>query len=77
MIVTIPLASGSAMRKWPMPRMARTAQFAAGWHICLDVADRLLAGDPVPVIRGAEAKKYGWQDLADAYAARLDLKEEV
>jgi uncharacterized protein YndB with AHSA1/START domain len=50
---------------------------AAGWHICLDVADRLLAGNPVPVIRGAEAKKYGWQDLADAYAARLDLKEEV
>ena len=50
---------------------------AAGWHICLDVADRLLAGNPVPVIRGAEAKKYGWQDLADAYAARLDLKEDA
>ncbi|GAA0961662.1 SRPBCC family protein [Virgisporangium aurantiacum] len=50
---------------------------AAGWHICLDVADRLLAGNPVPVIRGAEAKKYGWQDLADAYAARLDLEEDA
>lgn len=52
-------------------------KIAAGWHICLDVADRLLAGDPVPVIRGAEAKKYGWQELADAYAARLDIKEDV
>jgi uncharacterized protein YndB with AHSA1/START domain len=45
---------------------------AAGWHICLDVADRLLAGDPVPVIRGEEeAKKYGWQELADEYDAQL------
>jgi uncharacterized protein YndB with AHSA1/START domain len=48
---------------------------AAGWHICLDVADRLLAGDPVPVIRGEEAKKSGWQELADAYAAKLGEPE--
>jgi uncharacterized protein YndB with AHSA1/START domain len=47
---------------------------AAGWHICLDVADRLLAGDPVPVIRGNEAKKFGWQELADAYAAKLNVE---
>ena len=49
-------------------------QVAAGWHICLDVADRLLAGRPVPVIRGQEAKKYGWQELADAYAAKLGVQ---
>jgi uncharacterized protein YndB with AHSA1/START domain len=48
---------------------------AAGWHICLDVADRLLAGSPVPVIRGEEAKKYGWQELSDAYATKLDIRE--
>jgi uncharacterized protein YndB with AHSA1/START domain len=50
---------------------------AAGWHICLDVADRLLAGNPVPVIRGEEAKKYGWQELSDAYAAKLDIREDA
>ena len=49
---------------------------AAGWHLCLDVADRLLAGDPVPVIRGAEAKNHGWQELADAYAAKLNVGED-
>ncbi|MEV4483369.1 SRPBCC domain-containing protein [Micromonospora coxensis] len=44
---------------------------AAGWHLCLDVADHLLAGDPVGPIRGAEAKEFGWADLRDAYATRL------
>ncbi|MEH0937183.1 SRPBCC family protein [Micromonospora psammae] len=44
---------------------------AAGWHLCLDVADLLLASDPVGPIRGAEAKDFGWAELRDAYAERL------
>jgi uncharacterized protein YndB with AHSA1/START domain len=44
---------------------------AAGWHLCLDVAERLLDGSPIPPIRGQDALNYGWQQLADAYAARL------
>ncbi|MGC5020869.1 SRPBCC family protein [Micromonospora sp. DT47] len=44
---------------------------AAGWHLCLDVADHLLAGDPVGPIRGTEAKDFGWVELRDAYAERL------
>ncbi|MER7445094.1 SRPBCC family protein [Micromonospora avicenniae] len=44
---------------------------AAGWHLCLDVADRLLDGDPVGPIRGAEAKDFGWAELRDAYAERF------
>jgi uncharacterized protein YndB with AHSA1/START domain len=47
---------------------------AAGWHICLDVADRLLAATPVPVIRGSDAMNYGWQDLHDQYAAKLGIE---
>jgi uncharacterized protein YndB with AHSA1/START domain len=46
---------------------------AAGWHLCLLVAERLLDGDPIPPIRGADAMNYGWQDLHDAYAARLGV----
>jgi uncharacterized protein YndB with AHSA1/START domain len=45
---------------------------AAGWHLCLDVAGHLLDGDPVGPIRGAEAKEFGWAELRDAYAERLD-----
>jgi uncharacterized protein YndB with AHSA1/START domain len=44
---------------------------AAGWHICLDVAEHLLDGDPVGPIRGAEAKEFGWDDLRAAYDERL------
>jgi uncharacterized protein YndB with AHSA1/START domain len=51
-------------REW-LPKVA------AGWHMCLDVAARLLDGAPIPPIRGRDALNYGWQDLADAYAKDL------
>jgi uncharacterized protein YndB with AHSA1/START domain len=44
---------------------------AAGWHLCLRVAERLLDGDPIPPIRGQEAMDYGWQALNDAYDEAL------
>jgi len=44
---------------------------AAGWHLCLDVAERLLDGDDVEPIRGQEAMAHGWQELHDQYAERL------
>ena len=44
---------------------------AAGWHLCLVVAQRLLDGDPIPVIRGQAAMSYGWQELNDAYQKEL------
>jgi uncharacterized protein YndB with AHSA1/START domain len=46
---------------------------AAGWHICLDVADLLLDGDPIGSIVADEAKEFGWDDLRDGYAERLGL----
>jgi uncharacterized protein YndB with AHSA1/START domain len=47
-------------------------KMAAGWHQCLDVAERLLEGRPVTPIRGQEAMEHGWEALRDAYAERLD-----
>ena len=47
---------------------------AAGWHLCLVVAERLLDGDPIPPIRGADAKNFGWLELNDAYAAALGIE---
>jgi hypothetical protein len=47
------------------------AKVAAGWHLCLVVADQLLSGDPVGPIVGEEAMQFGWQDLHDRYAAEL------
>lgn len=46
---------------------------AAGWHLCLVVADHLLDDDPIEPIRGQAAMDYGWRELDEAYAARLDV----
>lgn len=46
---------------------------AAGWHLCLDVAERLLDGEPVGPIRGHDARNHGWDELHDAYAEKLGI----
>ncbi len=46
---------------------------AAGWHLCLLVAERLLEGHPIKPIIGEAAYAFGWQALHDAYAARLQI----
>jgi hypothetical protein len=53
------------------------AKVAAGWHICLAVADRLLDGDPVGPIVGQNARNYGWDDLSEAYPKRLGPARSV
>jgi uncharacterized protein YndB with AHSA1/START domain len=55
-------------REW-LPKVA------AGWHLCFDVAERLLDGRPIGPIRGQEAMEYGWQDLHDRYAEQLGVAE--
>ncbi len=48
---------------------------AAGWHICFDVLDRLLSGNPISRIVGAEAMKFsGWQRLNAEYAKQFGIK---
>jgi len=46
---------------------------AAGWHICLDVAERKMANTPVGRIVAGEAREYGWEKLNDEYAERLQI----
>jgi uncharacterized protein YndB with AHSA1/START domain len=46
---------------------------AAGWHLCLLVAEHLLADQPIPPIRGAQARDYGWEQLHDRYAETLGI----
>ena len=51
-------------REW-LPKVA------AGWHLCLVVAEHLLDGEPIAPIRGADAMNYGWEDLSSAYGKEL------
>jgi activator of Hsp90 ATPase-like protein len=48
---------------------------AAGWHISLDVLDRLLSGTPVGRMVGADAMKFGgWQRLNAEYARQFGIE---
>ena len=48
---------------------------AAGWHICFDTLERLLAGKPIGRIVGAEAMKFeGWQRLVGEYTKQFSAE---
>ena len=46
---------------------------AAGWHICFDVLERLLADRPIGRIVGPEAMQFGWQRLNAEYAKQFGV----
>lgn len=48
---------------------------AAGWHICLDVLDRDLAGQPIGRMVGPEVMGFdGWQRLNAEYAKQFGVE---
>lgn len=48
---------------------------AAGWHICFDVLDRLLGGNPIGRIAGGDAMQFdGWQRLTAEYARQFGIE---
>jgi hypothetical protein len=47
---------------------------AAGWHICFDVLERLLAGEPIGRIVGPEAMKFRWQRLHAECAKQFGIE---
>jgi uncharacterized protein YndB with AHSA1/START domain len=57
------------------PDKGMISKAAAGWHLCLRVAELLLDGDPIDPIRGDDAMNYGWEELNKAYADRLGISE--
>ena len=68
--------AGSGTRLTLRHTVAQTdmlAMVAAGWHLCLVVAEHLLDGHPVGVIRGRDAMNHGWQSLRESYADRLGI----
>jgi uncharacterized protein YndB with AHSA1/START domain len=48
---------------------------AAGWHICFDVLDRFLGGEPIGRIVGPDAMKLaGWQRLTAEYGKQFGVE---
>ncbi|MBX3192383.1 MAG: SRPBCC family protein [Labilithrix sp.] len=72
-----PLGSGTRLTLWHAIDRRYIAWGAAGWHICFDVLDRLLEGEPIGRIAGPEAMKVeGWQRLTGEYTALTRGSEE-
>ncbi|MCU1481543.1 MAG: hypothetical protein JWQ19_2329 [Subtercola sp.] len=56
---------------------AMVSAVAAGWQLCFDVLETVLAGHPEAPRRGANALQYGWRELNEQYAAELGVKPSV
>jgi uncharacterized protein YndB with AHSA1/START domain len=63
---------GTRLTLWTSINRHFIAMGAAGWHLCLDVLDHLLDGDPIGRIAGPDAMKvHGWPQLLAGYAQQF------
>ena len=71
-----PLRSGGTrLTLWHNIDRGFISMGAAGWHICFDVLERHLTGDPIGRIVGTEAMKFdGWQRLNAEYAKQFGVE---
>jgi uncharacterized protein YndB with AHSA1/START domain len=66
---------GTRLTLWHNIDRRYIAMGAAGWHVCFDVLERLLAGQPIGRIVGPEAMKFGgWQRLNAEYAKQFGVE---
>ena len=69
------LGDGTRLTLWHNINRGFISMGAAGWHICFDVLDRLLTGQPMGRIVGPDAMKFGgWQRLNAEYAAQFGIE---
>jgi uncharacterized protein YndB with AHSA1/START domain len=67
---------GTRLTLWTKLDRRYIAMGAAGWHISFDVLDRLLSGNPIGRIAGADVLKFeGWKRLHSEYAAQFGTKK--
>lgn len=70
-----PSGDGTRLTLWASIDRHFVSMGAAGWHISLDILDRLLGGTPIGRIAGAEALKFeGWQRLNAEYAKQFGVE---
>ncbi len=70
-----PLGSGTRLTLWHNIDRRFIAWGAAGWHICFDVLEQLLAGEPLGRMVGPVVMQFeGWQRLSAEYAAQFGVE---
>jgi uncharacterized protein YndB with AHSA1/START domain len=66
---------GTRLTLWTSIGRRFVSMGAAGWHVCFDVLERLLAGEPIGRIVGPRAMKLGgWQRLHEEYARQFGIE---
>jgi uncharacterized protein YndB with AHSA1/START domain len=69
-----PFEGGTRLTLWHNIDRRFISWGAAGWHICFDVLDRFLGGDPLGRMVGPDVMKFaGWQRLTSEYAAQFGI----
>jgi len=72
-----PLCGGTRLTLWHSIDRRYISWGAAGWHICFDVLDGLLAGEPIGRLVGGDAAKFGgWQRLKAEYAEQFGVENK-
>jgi uncharacterized protein YndB with AHSA1/START domain len=71
-----PEGSGTRLTLWHNIDRRYVAMGAAGWHICLDVLDQMLAGHPIGRLVGPDAMKFGWKRLNAEYSKLFGVNEK-
>jgi uncharacterized protein YndB with AHSA1/START domain len=70
-----PQGGGTRLTLWHNIDRRYISMGAAGWHICLDVLDRMLAGQPIGRMVGVDTMKFaGWQRLNAEYAKQFGVE---
>lgn len=70
-----PQGEGTRLTLWAKIDRRYIAMGAAGWHVCLDVLDRALGGNPLGRLVAGDALKHeGWQRLHKEYAERFGVQ---
>jgi uncharacterized protein YndB with AHSA1/START domain len=70
-----PLGRGTRLTLWANIHRGWISMGAAGWHICFDVLDHLLGGQPIGRLAGPDAMKVdGWQRLLAEYATQFGVE---
>jgi len=69
-----PLGSGTRLTLWHNIDRRYISMGAAGWHICIDVMDHLVGGQPLGRIVGGEAMKFEWARLNVEYAKQFGIE---
>ena len=70
-----PVGGGTRLTLWHSIDRRFISWGAAGWHISIDTMDRLLAGQPIGRLAGADVMKFsGWQRLNAEYAKQFGIE---